>query len=100
VRSFRIVVPQNFLVGAYHLEHNYGHGEKPLSGVLYYLNVVAFVWQVVLQLGDELWQECWRQAQRRDELWQGLKWQLRFQVWGRWSEMLRARSQEVAEGSP
>jgi hypothetical protein len=86
--------------GGYHLEHNYGHGEMNLSGVLYYLNVAAFLWHVVLQLGDELWQECWHQVQRRDELWQGLKWQLRFQVWDSWSEMLRAWSQEVGEGSP
>jgi hypothetical protein len=86
--------------GGYHLEHNYGHGVEYLSGVLYYLNVVAFLWHIVLQLGDELWQECWRQVQRRDELWQGLKWQLRFQVWGSWSEMLRAWRQEVGEGSP
>ena len=86
--------------GGYHLEHNYGHGEENLSGVLYYLNVVAYLWHVVLKLGDELWQECWRQVQRRDELWQGLKWQLRFQVWGSWSEMLRAWTKEVGEGTP
>ncbi len=33
----------------YHLEHNYGHGEKNLSGVFYYLNLIAYLIHIILR---------------------------------------------------
>jgi hypothetical protein len=40
----------------YHLEHNFGHGEKYLSSVLVALNVLAFLFHVVLGLMDSRYQ--------------------------------------------
>jgi hypothetical protein len=36
----------------YHLEHNYGHGHQHLSTVLVMLNLLAFLFHTVLDLGD------------------------------------------------
>jgi hypothetical protein len=38
----------------YALEHNDGHGPQTLSMVLYLLNLLAFVAQVILERGDRL----------------------------------------------
>jgi len=40
----------------YHLEHNFGHGEKYLASVLVTLNVLAFLFHVVLGLMDSRYQ--------------------------------------------
>jgi hypothetical protein len=40
----------------YHLEHNFGHGEKYLSSVLVALNLLAFLFHVVLGLMDSRYQ--------------------------------------------
>jgi hypothetical protein len=37
----------------YHLEHNFGHGEKHLSSFLLTLNLLAFLFHLVLGLADE-----------------------------------------------
>lgn len=37
----------------YHLEHNFGHGKKHLSSVLAALNLLAFLYHVVLDFCDE-----------------------------------------------
>ena len=36
----------------YHLEHNFGHGQKHLSSLLVTLNILAFLFHTVLQLTD------------------------------------------------
>lgn len=40
----------------YHLEHNFGHGEKHLSSILLTLNLLAFLFHSVLQLLDSSYQ--------------------------------------------
>jgi len=37
----------------YHLEHNFGHGKKYLSGFLFTLNILAFLFHTVLDFLDE-----------------------------------------------
>ncbi len=37
----------------YHLEHNFGHGKEHLSGFLFTLNILAFLFHTVLDLLDE-----------------------------------------------
>ena len=41
----------------YHLEHNFGHGEKHLSSTLLSLNLLAFLFHSVLQLLDSSYQK-------------------------------------------
>ncbi len=37
----------------YHLEHNFGHGKEHLSGFLFTLNILAFLFHTVLDFLDE-----------------------------------------------
>ena len=37
----------------YHLEHNFGHGKEHLSGFLFTLNILAFLFHTVLEFLDE-----------------------------------------------
>jgi len=37
----------------YHLNHNFGHGEKYLSQVLLTLNILAFLFHTVLEMVDQ-----------------------------------------------
>ena len=42
----------------YHLEHNFGHGQKHLSSFLLTLNLLAFLFHTVLELVNEKYQLC------------------------------------------
>ena len=37
----------------YHLEHNFGHGKEHLSGFLFTMNILAFLFHTVLDFLDE-----------------------------------------------
>ncbi len=37
----------------YHLEHNFGHGQQPLSSLLLTMNLLAFGWHTLLEVTDE-----------------------------------------------
>ncbi|MDL1981259.1 MAG: hypothetical protein LWX02_07290 [Deltaproteobacteria bacterium] len=39
----------------YHIEHNYGHGEKNLSMIFFMLNLLAFFTHQILELTDLLY---------------------------------------------
>lgn len=41
----------------YHLEHNFGHGQKHLSATLLTLNLIAFLFHTVLQMVDTAYQK-------------------------------------------
>ena len=72
----------------YHLEHNYGHGNKTLSMVFYLLNLLAFVTHLILELGDRLYQQC-RQVGSRRGLWESLRGCFQFVLVENWAELLR-----------
>jgi len=42
----------------YHIEHNYGHGERHLSMNFFILNLLAFFMHQILELTDRLYQRC------------------------------------------
>ena len=44
----------------YHIEHNFGHGEKHLSINFLLLNLLAFFMHQIFELTDSLYQECRR----------------------------------------
>ena len=41
----------------YHIEHNYGHGEKNLSMMFFMLNLLAFFTHQILEFTDLLYQK-------------------------------------------
>ena len=73
----------------YHLEHNYGHGNKTLSMVFYMLNLLAFVTHLILELGDRLYQECRLVGSRRG-LWESLRGCFQFVLVESWAGLLQA----------
>jgi hypothetical protein len=75
--------------GGYHLEHNFGHGEKTLATVFYFLNLLAFVAHRVLERSDRVYGRC-RELWPRRDIWASLKERFRSIVYESWAEMTRA----------
>jgi hypothetical protein len=73
--------------GGYELEHNYGHGQKRLSEVMYLLNVLAFITHQILLMGDRLYQRA-RERDTLRELWNGLRTLMRIKAFESWTQIL------------
>ena len=71
----------------YELEHNYGHGARGLSLVLYLLNLLAFLAHIVLELGDRLYRACCANESRRS-LWNALRVYFRKLACTSWQALL------------
>lgn len=82
----------------YELTHTYGHGQHTLSMVFYLLNLLAYVTQVLLALGDRLYQRCRAQESRR-ELWAALRTTINILLVESWTHLLRVYLEE-ADASP
>jgi hypothetical protein len=82
----------------YELTHNYGHGQQSLSLVFYLLNLLAYVAQVILALGDRLSQRCRAQESRR-ELWHALRAFVNAFLVERWRHLLQVYLED-ADASP
>jgi hypothetical protein len=80
------------------LTHNYGHGQQSFSRVFYLLNLLAYVTQVVLALGDRLYQRCRAQESRR-ELGKALRTLVHTVLVASWPSLL-AVYLEDADASP
>lgn len=83
----------------YELEHNYGHGQKRLSEVMYLLNLLAFITHQILGMGDRLYQRA-RQRDTLRELWNGLRTVMRLLEVESWRAMLEKWLEDEAELSP
>jgi hypothetical protein len=71
----------------YELEHNFGHGQRGLSMVMYLLNLLAFLAHEVLEMGDQLYRTCCASESRRS-LWNALRVYFRKLVCTSWQAML------------
>jgi len=56
----------------YHLEHNFGHGQEHLSGFLFTLNILAFLFHTVLDFLDENYAKA-REKSPREEFFKELE---------------------------
>ena len=72
----------------YHIEHNYGHGQKNLSMIFFMLNLLAFYTHQVLELTDLLYQRCRQEFTSRKEFWNQIRCTFRFMVFKDWETML------------
>ena len=86
--------------GGYHLEHNFGHGQKNLSAVFYYLNVVAYVSHIILSLGCRLFREVEGRASSRKSLWNDIKTLVSYFVWDSWKALLLHMLDDTVATSP
>lgn len=85
--------------GGYHLEHNYGHGEKTLSMMMVVLNLLAFLLHQILLIGDRLYERC-RATASLAELWNGFRTLVRKLLFESWTQLLEFWLDDSIPGSP
>ena len=74
----------------YHIEHNYGHGEKNLSSIFFILNLLAFFVHQILDLTDSLYQTVrYKKFTSRKEYFNQLRCTFRILLFRNWEHMLR-----------
>jgi hypothetical protein len=74
----------------YNLEHNFGHGKQHLASVLATLNLLAFAFHTVCDLGDRAWKAARRELVTRQSFFQTLAALTAYVVFASWQELLGA----------
>lgn len=72
----------------YHIEHNFGHGKKNLSMNFFLLNMLAFFAHQILELTDNLYQECRKAYGSKRNLWDHLRVSIRLLIFPDWETLL------------
>jgi hypothetical protein len=72
----------------YHLEHNFGHGHRGLSEILFLLNLLAFLVHQIQQLVDRFYQEARGRFSSRAEFWNVIRGSFRVLLYDSWDEVL------------
>lgn len=72
----------------YHLEHNFGHGQKYLSQTLAVLNIVAFLFHTLLSFSDKRYQLIRKTLPRRDMFFQDIAALFRYMIFRNWDHLL------------
>lgn len=73
----------------YHLEHNFGHGQKNLSEAFFVLNLLAFFVHQILELTDGLYRSCRAGFSARKEFWNAIRASFRFFLFSSWEQVLQ-----------
>ena len=74
----------------YHLEHNFGHGEKHLSFNFFSLNLLAFLLHQIQQLTEPLYQEARQKAGARTRLWETLRALTQLILFPNWDSLIHS----------
>ena len=72
----------------YHLEHNFGHGDKHLSYNLLLFNFLAFFTHQILELSDIVYQKCRSKFTSRKEYWNQLRCTIRILIFPSFESLL------------
>lgn len=72
----------------YHIEHNFGHGQRNLSVNFFLLNLLAFFVHQILELTDLLYQKCRSTFSSRKEFWNQLRCTFRIILFDSWQRLL------------
>lgn len=72
----------------YHIEHNYGHGEKNLCFNFFLLTLLAFFFHQIFELTDHLYQACRIKYGSKRNLWDNLRSYIRIFVFDSWDILL------------
>jgi hypothetical protein len=64
----------------YHIEHNYGHGKQYLSYNMYLLTLLAFYFNQIFELTDDIYQACRKSYGSKAHLWENFRVTIRIQV--------------------
>jgi hypothetical protein len=73
----------------YHIEHNYGHGQRHLSYNIFLLNMLAFFMHQIFELTDGLYQACRQKLGSKRNLWDHLRVSMRMLLFPDWETLLR-----------
>jgi len=73
----------------YHLEHNFGHGDRHLSYNLLLLNFLAFFMHQILEISDRLYQKCRSKFTSRKEYWNQLRCTIRILLFPSFESLLQ-----------
>jgi hypothetical protein len=73
----------------YHVEHNFGHGQRYLSNNFFILNLLAFAIHQILELCDRGYQYCRSKFSSRKEYWNNLRVGIRFMYFRDFDHLLR-----------
>ena len=73
----------------YHIEHNFGHGQRYLSNNFFILNLLAFYIHQILELCDRGYQYCRSKFSSRKEYWNNLRAGIRFMLFRDFEHLLR-----------
>ncbi len=73
----------------YHLEHNFGHGEKYLSYNLLLFNFLAFFMHQIFELSDRIYQKCRSKFTSRKEYWNQLRCTIRILIFPSFESLLK-----------
>ena len=84
----------------YHLEHNYGHGEKNLSVVLALLMFLAFLVDQLQQLCCPVFQAAWHKLHSKRNLWEKIRTHFLAFVYNSMTELLTTLVRGIAPQPP
>jgi hypothetical protein len=71
----------------YHLEHNFGHGQKYLSSVLLTLNLLAFLLHTVLEMMDSKYQLVRNRLGTRETFFHDIRALTRYHYFNNWAQL-------------
>ncbi len=72
----------------YHIEHNYGHGEKNLCFNFFLLTLLAFFFHQIFELTDKSYQSCRKKFGSKWNMWETLRSYIRILVFEIWEHLL------------
>jgi hypothetical protein len=73
----------------YHIEHNFGHGQRNLSINFFVLNLIAFFIHQILELCDPGYQYCRSKFSARKEYWNYLRGAIHIMLFDSFEHLLR-----------
>jgi hypothetical protein len=72
----------------YHLEHNFGHGQRFLSAILLSLNLLAFLLHTILALTDSIYQQVRQELGTRQTFFNDIRTLTRYMLFDSWGHLL------------
>ncbi len=72
----------------YHIEHNYGHGEKNLCYNFLLLTLIAFSFHQILECADKLFQACRKKFGSKWHMWETLRAYIKILIFDSWEHLL------------
>lgn len=80
----------------YHLEHNFGHGQKHLSSILLTLNLLAFLFHTVFPLVDQSYQQIRQRRGTRKTFFNDIRTLTTYLLFDNWQHLIEFMLSESA----